>query len=238
MIDIPKEWYTIETVNAKKERVQHQSYWKKAERSWLEILPKEDELKSIRIDSFWSRVFELKNDDGRLRFPQLAALVKSVLTLSHGNAGPEQGFSVNKSILDAHGTRLGEDILVALRRIKHRIIQVGGALNFKITQPLLDEVKLSRSRYEEELKINEQIHSNDSKRNETQKRNELVDTENKIKDLERGIEVAYKAINDGSVKLNHDLKSKPLNQEKLNYDNEIIQMGLQRKKNFQKSSLI
>ena len=144
---------------------------KNAEKSQLEIFPKEDEVKSITIDRFWSRVFELKNDDGRLRFPQLAALVKSVLTHSHGYAGPEQGFSINKAILDAHGARLGEDTIVALRRIKHLSIQVGGVLNFKITKPLLESVKLSRSKYEEELKANYQIHSNNSEGNEIQEIN-------------------------------------------------------------------
>ena len=206
-IDISKEWYIIETVNAKKERLQHQSYWKNAEKSWLEILPKEDEVKTIRIDSYWSRVFELKNDAGRLRFPQLAALVKSVLTLSHGNAGPEQGFSINKSILDAHGTRLREDTIVALRRVKHRIIQVGGVLNFQINKQVLESVKLSRGRYEEELKANEQINLNNSEVNEMQESNELIETENKIKDVERGIKVAEEAIKNGSDKLNHDLNS-------------------------------
>ena len=56
------------------------------------------------------------------------------MSLSHGNAGPEQGFSINKAILAAHDTRLGEDVLVALRRVKHRLIQVDGVKNFEITK--------------------------------------------------------------------------------------------------------
>ena len=62
----------------------------------------------------------------------MVALVKAVLTLSHGNAGSEQGFSINKAILNAHGTRLGDNT-IALRRVKHRIIHVGGVLKFKTT---------------------------------------------------------------------------------------------------------
>ena len=136
----------------KNDRLQRESYWKEVEKHWLEIYPKESEVKSVRIDSYWSKVFEIKSNDGRFLFPQLAALIKSVLTLSHGNAGPEQGFSLNKAIIDAHGTRLGEDILIALRRIKHRILQVGGINIFEITQPLLESIKQSRSRYDEEMK--------------------------------------------------------------------------------------
>ena len=58
----------------------------------------------------------------------MVALVKAVLTLSHGNAGSEQGFSINKAILNAHGTRLGDDNTIALRRVKHRIIHIEGIL--------------------------------------------------------------------------------------------------------------
>ena len=103
-------------------------------------------------------------------------LVKAVLTLSHGNAGPEQGFSTNKVILNAYGTRLGEDNIIALRRVKHRIILVGGVLKFKITKPLLDSVKLSRSKYEEELKAKERNHSKTIEPNESQERNKLAET--------------------------------------------------------------
>ena len=97
----------------------------------------------------------MKDVNGRLLFPQLAPFVKAILTLSHGNAGPEQGFSINKAIIDAHGTRIGEDIIVALRRIKHHLLLVGGVVNFEITGPLIESVKLSRSKYEEELKEKE-----------------------------------------------------------------------------------
>ena len=62
-----------------------------------------------------------------------------ILTLSNGNTGPEQGFSINKSIIDAHGTRLGENLLIVLRRIKH--IQFGGSENVHVARTLLESVK-------------------------------------------------------------------------------------------------
>ena len=93
----------------------------------------------------------------------------------------------------------------------------------------MDSVKLSRSKYEE-LKAKERYWSKTSEPNESQEINELAETENKIKDVERGIEVADKAIKDGSDKLTCDLNYKPLNQERLQYDNQMIQMGLCRKK--------
>ena len=91
----------------------------------------------------------------------------------------------------------------------------------------MDSVKLSRSKYEV-LKTKERYCSKTSEPNESQKK--LAETEYKIKDVEIGIEVADKAIKDGSDKLTCDLKHKPLNQERLQYDNQMIQMGLCRKK--------
>ena len=227
--DIPKEWHTQETESAKTSRINQDSYWKNVEKSWLDITPKETEEKSVRIDSYWSRVFEMKSSTGRYHFPQLASFVKAILTLSHGNAGPEQGFSINKAIIDAHGTRVGEDIIIALRRVKHRLLQIGGIVNFEITRPLIESVKLSRSRYEEELKENEQKEASKNKEKEILNNNSIEDIDNEIKKIEKGIEIADEAIRDGSSKLNAHLSGKKIDPEKLQADNSLIQMGLQRK---------
>ena len=55
------------------------------------------------------------DEAGNLKFPQLLALVKCVLFLSHGNSSPERGFSINKNFIEAHSTNLKEDTIVALR---------------------------------------------------------------------------------------------------------------------------
>ena len=228
MIDIPKDWYTVETDSAKKERIHHVSYWKEVEKSWIEVVPNDAEENSIRIDSFWSRVFEMRDNEGRKRFPQLAALVKCILTLSHRNAGPEQGFSINKALIDAHGTSLSEDMIVALRRVKHRILQVGGILNFQITRPLLESVKCSRSRYVQELKAKEEVRS--KRKRDSEDSSEFLKVESKIKNLETGIEVAEKAISDGSSRLERHLAKTPLDPVQLQADNALIQVGIERRK--------
>ena len=91
----------------------------------------------------------MRDDNGKLVFPQLIPFFKAFLTLYYGNVGPEQGFSINKAILDAHETRHGEDNIIALWRIKHHL-QISGVTKFEITRPLLESVKQSRKRYEEE----------------------------------------------------------------------------------------
>ena len=113
--------------------------------------------------------------------------------------------------------------------MKHRLLQVGGILTFEITSPLIESVKLSRSRYEEELKENERKESSKNKEKEIQNNNSIEDIDIEIKKIEKGIEIADEAIRDGSSKLNSHLSAKKIDPEKLQADNSLIQMGLQRK---------
>ena len=41
-------------------------------------------------------VGQMINEDGILKYPQLFALPKAILSLSHGNVVPERWFSINK----------------------------------------------------------------------------------------------------------------------------------------------
>ena len=48
-----------------------------------------------------------------------------MLSLSHGDAVPERGFSINKILLDAHGPNIGEDKIVQIRLVEdelHRLV--------------------------------------------------------------------------------------------------------------------
>ena len=96
-------------------------------------------------------------------------------------------------------------------------------------QPLLESIKMSRTRYEQELKANEQVRS--KSKEEIQGKNELLTVESEIKKLEKGIEVADKAISDGSSKLERHLVTTPFDPEKLQSDSALIKMGVQKRKN-------
>ena len=172
----------------------------------------------------------MKDSAGRNLFPRLSAFVKVVLTLSHGNAGPEQGFSINKSIIDAHGTRLGEGVIVALRRVKHRLLQVGGLTKFEVTRPLLKYVRESSSRYKEELKAKEEKARSLKKGEESRNENAIRNLESEIKTTELGIKVAEQAIIDGSSKMQAHLDAKNFDPMKIRADHSLIQMGLERNK--------
>ena len=64
------------------------SYWSQAFQE-CGLQPKQTYSTNKRIDYFWAKVGSLQNDHGVLKYPQLYALVKTVLSLSHGNACPE-----------------------------------------------------------------------------------------------------------------------------------------------------
>ena len=59
--------------------------------------------KQQRIDIYWGKVVAIDDDSGQPKCLQLFALVKCVLSDSHGNSAPERGFSINKHLLNVHG---------------------------------------------------------------------------------------------------------------------------------------
>ena len=85
---------------------------------------------------------------GVLKYPQLFALMKCLLSLSHGNSTPERGFSINKLILETHGTSIHETTLTAIRFVKDELLRVGGERQFSITKELIKDVQSSYTTYE------------------------------------------------------------------------------------------
>ncbi|KAG0445274.1 hypothetical protein HPB47_017467 [Ixodes persulcatus] len=53
-----------------------------------------------RIDTRWATVFQQKRAAGQQKYPLLSRLVKALLSLPHGNADCERGFSENKHLLE------------------------------------------------------------------------------------------------------------------------------------------
>ena len=99
-----------------------------------------------RLDEYWHEVGLIKDNNGQYKYSQLVALMKAVLSISHGNAVPERGFSVNKIMLEAHGWTIQNDTIAALRLVKDAIRQHGGATEFPITRKLLDHCAKAHER--------------------------------------------------------------------------------------------
>ena len=74
----------------------------------------EDASRYCRIDEYWFKVQEIIDACVKKKYSCLWTLVKCLLSLSHGNADPERGFSLNKFVLNVHGSSLSNDTIEAL----------------------------------------------------------------------------------------------------------------------------
>ena len=94
---IPSNYYiksdsVTDTVSVKKTN----SYWSYA-LELCDLSPPIEELRSkyVRIDHYWRKVGGILKDDGTFKYAQLFALVKLLVSISHGNSVPETGFWIN-----------------------------------------------------------------------------------------------------------------------------------------------
>lgn len=95
---------------------------------------------------FWAKVGEIQTLTGEPKFGELAKLVKACLSLSHGNADPERGFSENKKILEGR-ENLDEETIVFIRAVKNYINLCGSPLNVGVNRRLLDLCAAARKKY-------------------------------------------------------------------------------------------
>lgn len=121
-----------------KVKAKQESYWKRVHEEFglqfgpTNSTPEAPNMK--RIDVYWQEVSQMKDETGEVKYPLLTAMVKTLLTLSHGNAAPESGFSINKAMLVTHGNSFDEETLSSLRIVKDAIIHAGSFLNIPITR--------------------------------------------------------------------------------------------------------
>ena len=147
---IPEHFYLEDQSTS--HRVQP-SYWRAAYGiAGVELATKDEESSLKSIDEYWTQIHKIVNKEGKVKYKQLFVLAKCVLTLSHGNADPERGFSINKYLLDIHGSSTGEDTLEALRMIKDYLIVHGAVKNIVVDRKLIQSCSLAYSKYEEDLK--------------------------------------------------------------------------------------
>ena len=140
------------------------SYWNYAlEHSGLFQERPMEESRYVRIDIYWNSINGILNEFGKPKYTQLFALVKAILSLSHGNVVPERVFSINKYLLPIHGNSTDEKTIVALRLVKDFICSEGGFSNIIITREILQSVKSSHSRYQVYLEVQRKLNENEGK---------------------------------------------------------------------------
>ncbi|CAN8004648.1 unnamed protein product [Ixodes hexagonus] len=123
--------------------------------SWqCENVPKNDE---EGVDEYWAKVFNLKSSLTQdQKYPLLSLLVKAVLSLPHGNAECERGFSENKHMLQGRAN-LGVASICGMRQVKSYLKRFDSDVTkVPLTADLLQAVKRAHKVYTERLEAEKQ----------------------------------------------------------------------------------
>jgi hypothetical protein len=92
----------------------------------------------------------MTDNRGDSKYPTLAAVVKMALSLSHGQADVERGFSLNKHILNDRSL-LSEKVLCATRTVKEVLIRHGSVTSVPITPALIAAYRGAHKLYKDDL---------------------------------------------------------------------------------------
>ena len=66
----------------------------------------------VCIDEYWQHIFDIKNAAGNGKFRHIQNLIKTCVSIHHGNADVERTLSGNKNILTKERTLLNEETLI------------------------------------------------------------------------------------------------------------------------------
>ena len=109
------------------------------------------------------------DDYGLPKFPLITSLFKIAASLSYGNSAPENGFSINKYMLQLHRNSISPDTIEVLWFMKDTILSFGGISSIPIVKALLESSKLAYSRYNADIEAKRHLQK---KEEETNKRRE------------------------------------------------------------------
>lgn len=103
-----------------------------------------------RVDHWWAEMFQILTEAMTEPPLPLIKLIKLTLSLPHGQAGVESGFSNTKSIVDGR-ENLTDTSVKAQRMTQSVVRRAGGAHNVPITTSMLYSVKGASAKYRKDL---------------------------------------------------------------------------------------
>ena len=119
-------------------------------------------------------------------------MARCILSLPNGNADPERGFSINKSVLQIHGTSLEEDTIVALQLVKDYIVLNNGVDKIDIEESHIASCRNARTRYATILNEKKKVEMETKK--ELERRQKEKNSETEIEQLKRDRNIIKKEI--------------------------------------------
>lgn len=168
--------------------------WVRLQGKNLDVFPQ-----SQRVDHYWRNIFSICDSVGRKKYTYLSVLVKALLSIPHGNADVERGFSVNKLMLD-NRSNLSIESINGIRQVKSFVQQIGGVENFKVTQAVIKAAKGSFKRYSNRLQKGNDNHEkrkNIEESKEQKLKREELELQSKLTASQEMLSSAEKNIEDG-----------------------------------------
>ena len=142
-----------------------------------------------RVDHYWAVVFKEKSLQGEFKYSILQKLIKSLLSLAHGNADVERSLSANKKTVTPDRASLGDLTINGLRTVKDRVRVCGAPHKVEITKGLLRAANEAHKAYSKRLSDEKEELAN-KKRSEEVEKQRLRDAE---KEREREAEKLEKS---------------------------------------------
>lgn len=213
--NIPKEWYIEEEYNTSQG---HHITW-------------------TRIDDYWHSVLKQSTSLGAPKYPTLSKVVKAALTLSHGQAHVERGFSLNKTLVTSIRSRLKDKSINGLRTVQDRVKQEGGVTQVPITPTTLNAFQKAYSKYKadkrEEKRIEDEKSQQEEKRKEEEKRSELKRKQErketelyaKQKKLQEDIDSSKKLLEEANRRLKKECAKKKINATEISAAQALLESG-------------
>ena len=159
-----------------------------------------------------------------------------MLSLSHGNADPERGFSINKQMRESHGYTIDDDTVVAIRMVKDHLSRIGGVLNFNVSPAVIRYAKGAYNKYKADLIAKKAATEKEKQEKEQSRqaahsaqqasRSELSEIEEKIVQMKTMIQTSTEIIQEGNAQLQAAIIKKVLDRNEIQSAHAKIDIGL------------
>ncbi len=180
------------------------------------------------IDQYWAHIFKLRDVLGQPKYPNLCLLVKAALSLSHGQADVERGFSANKLLLLEERPALKNKSIIAIRTVKDALKKYNSVEEVPLSNELFRKHRSAYSAYEKELSANAASNvATSTKKNAGDAQSYTRDSEIK----KRRQEVSQKRsdtealIDEANNRLQESLKAKQVNTKEVMAAQALLQQG-------------
>ena len=143
---------------------------------WIKNTDDLGETAYVSIGHYWSKIIQMKDNNGDDKYPLLSVVVSALLAISEANGEVERSFKDLKDFITDDRNRLGEYTLNGLMTTKYHIRAENlKCSSYPMNTDLLDKVRGSHSHYEERIqKVREIEKKKIKEREETKIRSELM----------------------------------------------------------------